>query len=216
MPGACGHILIANCRAPHEQASSMRWKLFAPFCFYAPLAAALAVAAAYAGSQGLAAAAMLIVAGFLSWGVLEYALHRFVFHHDARSARARAFVHAVHLAHHEEPRSLDRLVASLQLSLPIAAAYWLLMWAVTGSWSAACWLFVGLTAGYFFYEWMHYQAHHGSPRSRLIRYLKRYHLLHHYGTEGRRYGVTSPVLDLACGTFEPAGRERVLERRSCE
>jgi hypothetical protein len=190
----------------------MRGRLLIPFCFYTPLAIALGSAAALAGRQGWSEALLFAAAGLMSWSALEYALHRFVFHHESRSQAVRELVWSAHLSHHDAPKALDRLVASLELSIPIATAYWLLAWAATGSWSAACWLFVGLTMGYFCYEWLHFQAHHGRPRSRLLRYLRRYHLLHHYGSEGRRYGVTSPLLDLACGTFERAGRERTPER----
>jgi sterol desaturase/sphingolipid hydroxylase (fatty acid hydroxylase superfamily) len=36
---------------------------------------------------------------------------------------------------------------------------------------------------------------------RLLRYLRRYHLLHHYKTPDLRFGVTSPLFDLLFGTF---------------
>jgi sterol desaturase/sphingolipid hydroxylase (fatty acid hydroxylase superfamily) len=35
----------------------------------------------------------------------------------------------------------------------------------------------------------------------LLRYLRRYHLLHHYKTPDLRFGVTSPLFDLLFGTF---------------
>lgn len=88
------------------------------------------------------------------------------------------------------------------MSLPIALCYGLLMWALVGDWRSTAYLFGGLIAGYFSYEWVHYQAHHGRPRLRLLRYLKRYHLLHHHRTPGLRFGVTSPVIDYLFGTFQ--------------
>jgi sterol desaturase/sphingolipid hydroxylase (fatty acid hydroxylase superfamily) len=58
-----------------------------------------------------------------------------------------------------------------------------------------------MSAGYFFYEWLHFQCHHGNSRLRVLRYLRKYHLLHHYKTPELRFGVTSPLFDLIFGTF---------------
>ena len=189
------------------------WRQFTPFYFYTVVALCLGAAAGGGPSGG--AVLSLLVTGLLSWGLVEYALHRFIFHYDARSESGRKLVYAAHLSHHEDPGATDRLFTSLRMSVPIAAVYWLLAWAATGSWRAASYLFVGLVAGYFYYEWLHFQAHHGRPRLRPFRYLRRYHLLHHHQTPGLRFGVTSPLFDLAFGTFRPAGKRRLgVNRRA--
>ena len=184
------------------------WRQFTPFYFYTAVVLCLGAAAAEGEGLSVGGVLLLLVLGLLSWGLIEYALHRFVFHYDAQSESGRKFVHAAHLSHHEDPRATDHLFASLRMSAPIAAGYWLLAWAATGSWRAASYVFMGLIAGYFCYEWLHFQAHHGRPRLRLFRYLKKYHLLHHHRTPGLRFGVTSPLLDLAFGTFQPVSRHR--------
>ena len=188
------------------------WRQFTPFYFYTAAALCLGAAAA-GGGPSLGSILSLLVTGLLSWGLVEYALHRFIFHYDARSESGRKFVHAAHLAHHEDPGAANRLFTSLWMSVPIAAGYWLLAWAAGGSWRSASYLFIGLVAGYFCYEWLHFQSHHGRPRLRLFRYLRRYHLLHHHQTPGLRFGVTSPLFDLAFGTFRPAGRRRARVKR---
>jgi dihydroceramide fatty acyl 2-hydroxylase len=188
------------------------WRQFTPFYFYTAVALCLGAAAAGEGPSG-GAILSLLVTGLLSWGLIEYALHRFVFHYDARSESGRKFVYAAHLSHHEDPGATDRLFTSLRMSVPIAAAYCLLAWAAAGSWRVVVYLFIGLVAGYFCYEWLHFQAHHGRPRLRPLRYLRRYHLLHHHRTPGLRFGVTSPLFDLAFGTFRPAGKCRPGDKR---
>ena len=185
--------------------SATAWRRYTPFYFYTAVAACLGAAAASGEGPSGGGVTLLLVAGLLSWGAVEYGLHRFVFHHDARSERGRRFVHAAHLSHHENPQATDRLFSGLGTSAPIAAGYWLLGWAAAGSWRAASYLFIGLVAGYFCYEWLHFEAHHGRPRLRPFRYLRRYHLLHHHRTPGLRFGVTSPIFDLLFGTFRPAG-----------
>ena len=178
------------------------WRKLAPFYFYA--AVVLLLAAATRGNEpSKSAILILFLFGFLSWGLVEYVLHRFVFHVDAGSIFGRNFVYAAHLTHHENPKATDQLFASLQISMPIATAYWLLAWATLGTWRAASYLLIGLIAGYFCYEWLHFLAHHGRSRLPLLRYLKKYHLLHHYRSPDLRFGVTSPIFDFLFGTFRP-------------
>lgn len=194
--------------------TSRGWRQFTPFYFYTAVALCLGAAAAGEGPSG-GGILLLLVTGLLSWGLVEYALHRFIFHYDARSESGREFVYAAHLSHHEDPGATDRLFTSLRTGVPIATAYWLLAWAAAGSWRAASYLFIGLVAGYFCYEWLHFRAHHGRPRLRAFRYLRKYHLLHHHRTPGLRFGVTSPLFDLAFGTFRPLGKRRLgVNRRA--
>lgn len=186
------------------------WKQFTPFYFYTLLALGLGVAATLSETRSLTSIFGLFLTGVLTWGLIEYCLHRLVFHFDAQSEKGRNFVYAMHLNHHANPKTMDDLFASLRLSLPLAVCYWSLAWAVTRSWQAVVYLFIGLTAGYFSYEFLHYQAHHRAPRLRVLRYLKKYHLLHHHQTSALRFGVTSPVFDYLFGTFQSTHQNRTV------
>ena len=188
--------------------SFRKWKQFAPFYFYGGLALCLASAAAFGPGPSRGQILILFVSGFLSWGLIEYCLHRFIFHYHAHTPKARKFVYEAHLSHHENPNATDRFFSSLRFSVPIAASYWLLLWAILGTWRAASYFSIGVIAGYFCYEWLHFQAHHRRPRLPLFRYLKKYHLLHHYRSSESRFGVTSPLFDLALGTFQPVREYR--------
>ena len=182
-------------------------KQFLPFYFYTLVAVGLGVAAtASSEARPVSGVLLLLVIGFFSWGLVEYVLHRFAFHFEARSEKGRELIYAMHLSHHEDPKALDQLFASLRMSLPFAVIYALLAWAVTWSWQSASYLFIGLVAGYFSYEFLHYQAHHRAPRSRVFRYLKKYHMLHHHQTPDLRFGVTSPFVDYLFGTFRSVGK----------
>ncbi len=186
------------------------WKQFTPFYFYTPLALGLGVAAIISETRSLTSILVLCLMGVLTWSLIEYWMHRLVFHFDAQSKKGRNFVNAMHLSHHANPKAMDDLFASLRLSLPIALGYCSLVWALMGSWQAMVYLFIGLMAGYFGYEFLHYQAHHRTPRLRLFRYLKKYHLLHHHQTSSLRFGVTSPLCDYLFGTFPSTQRNRTL------
>src|SRR5438876_9647185 len=71
----------------------------------------------------------LMPIGILIWTLLEYSLHRFVFHiqFPIRDPRLKEFVNSSHLAHHASPRdrtkvlvhSLYRLVISTSLFIAL-------------------------------------------------------------------------------------------------
>lgn len=188
------------------------WKQLAHVYFYTALVVCL-IALTRSEDFSWRQHFLFICFGVLSWMLIEYVLHRFIFHYSARSDFGRKFVYTAHLSHHEDPRAANGLFSSLVISLPVATVYLLLSRIVTGSLHAAAYLFAGLTAGYFCYEWLHFQAHHRRPRLRLFRYLRKYHLLHHYQTPELRFGVTSPLLDVIMGTFRPVRKRLAVTSR---
>src|SRR5262245_46825189 len=92
---------------------------FIPLFFYTAVALCLGFLST---GQGLSVESIVLSlgAGFLSWGLIEYGLHRFIFHYEARSNFGRKLLYQVHLSHHEDPAARDRIFASLYLSTPIA------------------------------------------------------------------------------------------------
>ena len=187
------------------------WRKFLPLIFYVLVAPGLILLAI---REGLAwwKLPLLVVGGLLSWSLIEYLLHRLIFHHDARSHLGRKLIYEAHMSHHENPEAHSKHLASILLSTPIAVAYWLLSWAITRSVAAASFLFLGMSGGYFIYQWFHFYCHHRKSRIRVFRYLRRYHLLHHYQTPEMRFGVTSPLLDLVFGTFRPLVNRRPVNQ----
>ncbi|MCS6884691.1 MAG: sterol desaturase family protein [Acidobacteriota bacterium] len=189
------------------------WKQFIPVYFFGSIVVFISWAAWFSQSISLLDAVVLIICGFLSWSFVEYCLHRFIFHYDAKSELGKKFVYYQHLQHHEYPRQLDRLFAKLSTSTPVSALYLLVAYSLLGSWASAGCLYIGLVIGYFLYEFLHYQAHHMSPKLGILRYLKKYHLLHHHSRSNLRYGVTSPLLDILFGTYAPLPVKSVLTNK---
>lgn len=177
------------------------WKEFLPFYFYTIVAAILTIRARLIGAYSVTKIAVLIVLGIVSWMFIEYFLHRFCFHYQASSPFMKKVVYYMHLAHHESPKKLDQLFAGLTTSVPLATLYALSTYFITGSWQSMSYLFVGLILGYFAYELIHYQSHHHKPKLAVLRYLKKYHLLHHHQSPNLHFGVTSPFIDYLFGTY---------------
>ena len=61
--------------------------------------------------------------------------------------------------------------------------------------------FAGLVVGYVWYDLTHYYLHHAAPTTAAGKWLRRYHLVHHFQTPDRRYGITTPIWDWVFGTY---------------
>ena len=186
-------------RERNEQVDKVQ--LYKPFIFYTAVVSALQLAVFRGGESSLAGAAALFVVGLLTWGLYEYATHRWVLHREPKAEGFNLPGNLTHLRHHADPNSLQRLNVQLSESVPVCVVYFLAAWGLTGSWQSATHLYTGLIAGYFFYEYLDFQAHHGTSRGRLTRYFRKYHLQHHHYDATVRFGVTSPLFDYIFGTF---------------
>ena len=143
--------------------------------------------------------------GFLAWTLIEYLLHRFVFHlvpEATFESKLRQFM--VHGYHHEFPNDRMRLVAPLLLSIPIGIVIAALYVLVFGSHQWLTW-FAGTAIGYITYDWMHYYTHHFRPTTRLGKFLRRYHMEHHYKDSESHFGISSPLWDWVFGTAKGRG-----------
>jgi sterol desaturase/sphingolipid hydroxylase (fatty acid hydroxylase superfamily) len=56
--------------------------------------------------------------------------------------------------------------------------------------------------GYLCYDYIHFATHHFRPRTRVGKFLKQHHMLHHFAEHGSRWGVSSPMWDYVFGTLE--------------
>jgi dihydroceramide fatty acyl 2-hydroxylase len=190
-----------------------KFQLYKPIVFYTVVVAAMNAAVRLGGGGPSAArTALFVFFGLLTWSLYEYATHRWVLHRVPREKGFNLPGNLTHLRHHEHPQSLARLNVQLSESIPVCAVYCLVAWAITRSWADTTHLYTGLIAGYFFYEYLDYQAHHGLARSRFVNYFRKYHLLHHHYDARVRYGVTSPLCDLIFGTYRL--KERTRPRRN--
>lgn len=141
--------------------------------------------------------------GLFLWTLTEYLLHRFVFHFPARGARQERIAYLFHGIHHHQPQCKTRLVMPPVVSIPLSVIFYALFSLILGLLGLPHWLgpmVSGFTIGYLIYDLTHYATHHWPMRSSWAKYLKRYHMQHHYKTPDARYGVSSPLWDLVFGT----------------
>ncbi len=145
-----------------------------------------------------------VLAGLFLWTLSEYTLHRFVFHFRARNPQQERILFLFHGVHHAQPQAKTRLVMPPVLSIPLGLVFFglftLIFNAIPG---AAQWVnpvFSGFMFGYILYDLTHYATHHFPMRSGYLKYIKRYHMQHHYKSPNARYGVTSPLWDMVFQT----------------
>lgn len=162
-------------------------------------ALAVTFVATHAGSLALAASGWL--GGLAAWTLLEYALHRVLFHlpadHPLDAAGAR-----MHRAHHAEPA--PPIVKPPAATLGALFTGFALSAAVLGAARVAP-LWAGVLMGYLVYEVAHLAAHlldearHPWPAQRAR------HLLHHR-SPGACFGITSPLWDAVFGSLSEERR----------
>ena len=92
------------------------------------------------------------------------------------------------------------------VSLPLALVFWFLFRGLIGARYEG--VFAGFLIGYVLYDTIHYATHHWRMDSRLGRFLKEYHLKHHYQDDDLSYGVSSPLWDYVFRTTAraPSGK----------
>lgn len=180
--------------------ATRRLDLYLPYLVWVPVVAAAELLVSIRAPLGAAKVVALLVAGYLVWGLFEYVVHRFVLH-AREDGGSRLPGNQTHILHHRQPNAEQRLTVQLSESVPTASVMFAIFLLASGDLRIAVHLHAGFMAGYLFYEYLDFQAHHGLARGALIRFFRRYHLEHHYANFEAHYGVTSPLFDLLFGTF---------------
>jgi dihydroceramide fatty acyl 2-hydroxylase len=176
-----------------------------PLVLYGPVILALVAC----GMQQLSVliAIALMAAGYLTWTLTEYWVHRAVFHFQPRGPRSESVVWAIHGVHHDHPNDPRRVVASPVVSAPIGAVAAALLWLLLpgGLWLPFA---AGWGGGYLVYDLLHAYLHVGRPRTALVRWLRARHLRHHFADARGHFGVSAPYWDYVFGTSLSAQRGR--------
>lgn len=160
----------------------------------------------YCGSQGLSTgseAAAYWCLGVFLWTLVEYVLHRCLFHIDQYLPDNRVGITAhflLHGIHHYLPMDRYRLVMPPTLFLVLATPFYKLAHFIFSyNEFAAIQVFCGGICGYICYDLTHYFLHHRNLPS-YYRELKKYHLQHHFADYENGFGVTSRFWDRVFGT----------------
>ncbi len=166
---------------------------FAEFLLFPPLVL-VATFLAFSGSMPPQPVVWAIVycIGLVGWTLIEYLLHRALFHHAPILTR-------MHERHHHSPQELigtpawaSVLIALIAVAIPFVATLGFdLGTAATG----------GMATGYLWYVFVHYATHHWRPRRGSYLYRARLrHARHHHLSQAGNFGVTTDIWDRVFST----------------
>ena len=147
----------------------------------------------------------LVAVGWLFWTLMEYWIHRIVFHFEPESGPGARLHWIIHGVHHDHPNDPLRLVMPPSVSVPLAAAFYVLFVLIMGTPSGNVFA-AGFLLGYLVYDMTHYYLHHFTPKSRFGKVLRELHMRHHFQDDTRGFGVSAPFWDHVFGT--PQRRSR--------
>jgi sterol desaturase/sphingolipid hydroxylase (fatty acid hydroxylase superfamily) len=150
---------------------------------------------------------LAFASGAVGWTLLEYLLHRFVFH----AAGAGGPGAKEHRRHHAQ---VDYFAPAWQKALAAVAATLILLPLLSyflGALLAAA-STVGFVAMYLLYEILHRRAHTRPPRGRYGRWRRKQHFAHHFSDPRLAQGVTTPFWDWVFGTRLSVDRVPVPRR----
>ncbi|EFN58992.1 hypothetical protein CHLNCDRAFT_18903, partial [Chlorella variabilis] len=102
--------------------------------------------------------AALAAAGVVLWQLIEYSMHRWVFHAAPGGPNTIVAHFLMHGNHHKYPSDIERLVfPPLPACLPASAIYGTLQACLPQASAGA--IFAGVLVGYVAYDCMHYLMH---------------------------------------------------------
>ncbi|XP_060203120.1 dihydroceramide fatty acyl 2-hydroxylase FAH2-like [Lycium barbarum] len=152
--------------------------------------------------------AATLVAGIFLWTLLEYSLHRFVFHMKPTGYWGNTLHYLLHGCHHKHPMDGLRLVFPPAATAILLLPLWSLVKLLVPFTYAPAFLGGGLL-GYIMYDCTHYYLHHGKPLKGVSHSLKRYHMDHHFKVQDKGYGITSDFWDKIFGTLPPKPSKKI-------
>jgi sterol desaturase/sphingolipid hydroxylase (fatty acid hydroxylase superfamily) len=176
------------------------------------------LAASLWGVEGYAGAAQAVgrvLIGWFIWTLVEYLLHRFIFHFHPRTERFKRLFFLAHGVHHAQPLCRTRLVMPPVISIPIGIAFFGIFHFVLDvvllrpQWFAP--VYAGFVIGYIAYDMMHYTLHHAQAKNAYILMCRRQHMQHHGTCPGMRFGVSSPVWDYVFGTMPKKPAKKAVD-----
>jgi 4-hydroxysphinganine ceramide fatty acyl 2-hydroxylase len=142
---------------------------------------------------------LALLAGVLLFYFIEYITHRFVLHGILKLILPKAY--EGHVVHHQLPTELKYMLTPNVYNVPGYIIVWALTFLITRSTLLTAALVVGTSASQLYYEWAHFVSHRPIvPNTPWGKWMKKFHLLHHYKNENYWFGVTNPTLDMVMGT----------------
>ena len=142
---------------------------------------------------------VMFFTGLLVFTLVEYLVHRYVFHMSTYTEFRKKVQYAFHGVHHDYPKDKDRLAMPPILSVTISTALLFIFRLFMGDFVYA--FLPGFLMGYASYLFVHYIVHAYPPPKNAFKILWVHHGIHHYKSPNRAFGVSSPLWDVIFRTM---------------
>ncbi|QNL22324.1 sterol desaturase family protein [Hyphobacterium sp. CCMP332] len=137
---------------------------------------------------------------FLLFTLVEYIVHRNVFHWVPNTPLKQFIQYHFHGVHHAEPKDKKRLAMPIVVSLALAFFTLGVAYLFIGKYSFV--FTPGFAMGYTAYLGVHYMVHaYAPPKEGPFKVLWVNHAIHHYKDDSVAFGVSSPLWDVVFGTL---------------
>lgn len=151
---------------------------------------------------------LLFLGGLFFFTLVEYLMHRYLYHIPATTQRRKKISYTMHGVHHDYPKDKSRLAMPPVLSLLIATILFIIYRAVLGD--LVFGFLAGFLVGYAGYLAVHYSVHAFKVPNNFLKILWHHHAIHHYRESDRAFGVSSPLWD---HVFKTMPRKAPVERQ---
>ena len=142
----------------------------------------------------------LFFVGWISFTLVEYLTHRYVFHMKTDTGLKKKLQYAFHGVHHNYPKDKDRLAMPPIMSITLATTLLFVFKLLMGDFVFA--FLPGFLMGYAMYLLVHYIVHAFPPPKNFFKILWVNHSIHHYKDSSKIFGVSSPLWDYVFRTHK--------------
>jgi sterol desaturase/sphingolipid hydroxylase (fatty acid hydroxylase superfamily) len=136
---------------------------------------------------------------------IEYFAHVYILHapYKVNSPIRNDFLDDIHREHHKRPRDMSHLWGDMRLVCTSIITITILTAIIFRDSDIIIMVQMSCIIYYLIYEWFHLVAHTDlKPLTRYGKYMKNFHLWHHYKNDSYWYGITSPIGDILFGKFK--------------
>lgn len=182
--------------------SGSRFNCFAGLSSDVTVAVVLLGAGLWRNDLRISTMLLLVLCGLLTFSLLEYCVHRWLFHGPV------SMFEEGHRRHHEQPEGYDALPFFVP---PLAYIAICAMLSFAMPVSTALLLGGSVAAGYAAYGLSHWAMHAFRFRGPVLRSWAAGHHVHHYHPE-HNFGVTSPLWDRLLRTQYTSAAKRTTRR----
>lgn len=181
----------------------------APFALWIPIVVGTLVYGLYTTTTSPLHALLFFPLGFVSWQVMEYFIHKKIFHWQGIGPISRRFHDIAHGFHHKYPDDPERLVMPIAVSVTLGSAFALGLTLLHRPSLTLPW-WCGLVAGYLFYDFIHWSTHFRKPLTSWGKVMRAHHMAHHFADIDANFGISHRWVDRVMGTLKIRKRD---ERR---